>query len=239
MESTEGRGESPSPPRGTNAKGGTDTDQRQRLTRAMIAVVADKGYAAATVADVIERARVSRATFYELFSGKEDCFLASYQEMVGTVTAQVASAFDAADEASWPERVTVGLATLLRVLADNPDAARVAIVEVIGGGPRAHELAIQSASAFLPFLETGVRLVEGELPPHVPRAVIGGGAMLIVEEIKAGRTAELPELLPELVYVVLVPFLGHRAAHKALIEARGMPGASARQPGIAAPESMD
>src|SRR3954463_3168983 len=52
--------------------------QRERLLVAMADAVAEKGYAHAAVADVIERAGVSRRTFYEHYANKEECFLAAY-----------------------------------------------------------------------------------------------------------------------------------------------------------------
>ena len=56
--------------------------QRERLLEATLRVVAAKGYAAATVADLTREAGVSRTTFYELFEDKEACFLAAYDEAV-------------------------------------------------------------------------------------------------------------------------------------------------------------
>src|SRR5438874_4109885 len=52
--------------------------QRTRLLLAVVEVVAERGYAGATVGDVLRRARISRQTFYENFSNKEDCFLAAF-----------------------------------------------------------------------------------------------------------------------------------------------------------------
>ena len=52
--------------------------QRERLQRAMAEVMAEKGYALTSVADVLRRARVSRETFYELYSSKEDCFMSVF-----------------------------------------------------------------------------------------------------------------------------------------------------------------
>ena len=57
----------------------TDRPQRARLLEAMVRAVAEKGYEAATVADAVRLAKVSRGTFYELFSSKEACLLAAYQ----------------------------------------------------------------------------------------------------------------------------------------------------------------
>ena len=53
--------------------------QRRRMLAAMVAAVAEKGYVAVAVADVVSRARVSRATFYEQFTDKSDCFLAAFR----------------------------------------------------------------------------------------------------------------------------------------------------------------
>src|SRR5262245_28796634 len=52
--------------------------QRERMLRAMVGAVAEKGYTNVAVADVVQRARVSRATFYEQFVDKTDCFLATF-----------------------------------------------------------------------------------------------------------------------------------------------------------------
>jgi AcrR family transcriptional regulator len=71
------------------------SSQRDRLFEAMIAAVAEKGYGATTVADVIAGAGVSRATFYELFGDKEDCFIAAHDELIGRLMRYVTSAFEA------------------------------------------------------------------------------------------------------------------------------------------------
>lgn len=186
--------------------------QRSRLTAAMIAAVADRGYAATTVADVTGRAGVSRATFYELFEDKEDCFLTAYDELIGAVVAGFEGAYREAD--GWPDKVRNGLEALLALLAANPDSARVAIVEVIGAGPLAGERLRDAAELFLPFVEEGRREADGAdvLTRDLSRAVVGGIASTIVDEIQAGRTAALPTLLPELLYTALVPFLGHERA---------------------------
>ena len=57
--------------------------QRERLVRAVVAAVAQSGYPAVTVADIVRRARVSRAAFYTHFTDKEDCFLSASREAGG------------------------------------------------------------------------------------------------------------------------------------------------------------
>ena len=55
-----------------------DDIQRARIVSAMVEVAADVGYLGAAVAPVVARAGISRRTFYELFEGREDCFLAAF-----------------------------------------------------------------------------------------------------------------------------------------------------------------
>jgi AcrR family transcriptional regulator len=195
--------------------------QRQRLLEAMIAVVADKGYGATTVADVIAGAGISRATFYELFTDKEDCFIAAHDELIDRLMEYVTAAFEA--EEVWPGQARATIAALLHFLAANPDAARVAMVEVLAAGPRAQERYRVAIRGFVPFLEQGRRYSErgGELPDSVPRIVVGGIATTLFEEVVAGHAAELPRLLPELLYTALVPYVGHRRALEEMWKTQG------------------
>src|SRR5512146_1062182 len=103
----------------------------------MIEVVSEKGYPETRVVDVIGLAGVSRKTFYELFSSKEDCFLATYDVLLGNLLGDTAQGFESKPGAPWTERVAAGLAALLEHLAEHPDEARFAIVEVLAAGPTA------------------------------------------------------------------------------------------------------
>ena len=91
-------------------------------------IVADKGYAATTVADLTKEAGISRTTFYELFADKEACFLAAYDSAVDVLVRQISVAYEA--EERWPDRARAGLATLLAALAADPALARLALVDV-------------------------------------------------------------------------------------------------------------
>jgi AcrR family transcriptional regulator len=186
--------------------------QRERLFEAMVAAVAEKGYGAVTVADVISGAGVSRATFYELFGDKEDCFIAAHDELIGRLMEYVTSAFESEEE--WPDQTRATIAALLRFLAANPDAARVAMVEVLAAGAQAQERYRLAIRGFVPFLEQGRRYSGrgSELPGSVPRIVVGGIATTLFEEVVAGHAASLTRLLPELTYTALVPYVGHRRA---------------------------
>ena len=63
--------------------------QRARLVEGMIQAVADKGYVASTVADVVRAARVSRGTFYAQFASKEECFLEAYKYGIDVMVSRI------------------------------------------------------------------------------------------------------------------------------------------------------
>src|SRR5262249_32203558 len=115
--------------------------QRERMLVAMAEACATKGYANVAVADVIERARVSRRSFYEQFANKEDCFLAASDGGVAGLRDEIAPAEGAARDHGPPTRLLAaaraGSETYLQLLADNPAFARTFLIEVLGAGPDA------------------------------------------------------------------------------------------------------
>jgi AcrR family transcriptional regulator len=111
--------------------------QRSRIFRAMAEVMAEKGYVATSVSDVLRAAKVSRETFYEQFESKEDCFMSAHQAAVDVV---MASAFAAPPVSGTPlERFEHGLRTLLDAIADHPELSRLFMIEVFAAGPQALE----------------------------------------------------------------------------------------------------
>lgn len=117
-----------------------EQSQRQRLLIGAAEAVADKGYTATSVADIIDRAGVSRATFYRLFDDKLDCFLAASRLGSGIVMAVLAEEMDQITEEpglSALDKVDRLLAVYLQTLAENPGFARVYMVEVFAAGSEA------------------------------------------------------------------------------------------------------
>jgi AcrR family transcriptional regulator len=188
--------------------------ERERLLEAMVRVAAAKGYEATTVADVVEFAALSEDVFYDTFEDKTECFLEAYDAVIDVLVAHVTSAFVAAVDERWPERIGIGLRALVELLATEADIARMAMVEVTAAGDEARERYRAALARFTPFLEEG-RTYSGqgeELPPDTARFAIGGATSMIFDEIRAGRGPELPRLLPDLVFAVLMPYLGPEAA---------------------------
>jgi AcrR family transcriptional regulator len=105
----------------------TDRPQRARLLEAMVRAVAEKGYEAATVADAVRLAKVSRGTFYELFASKEACLLAAYQAGYEVLEQRIDAAIRGA--ADWREELRLGIRAYLQALSEDPLFARVYLIE--------------------------------------------------------------------------------------------------------------
>ncbi|HMD93250.1 MAG TPA: helix-turn-helix domain-containing protein [Trebonia sp.] len=132
----------PGLPRGRNSLPAPDVSasQIERLRRATIAAVAEAGYATVTIADIVRRARVSRAAFYAHFADKEACFLAATREGGRVMAGQVVAATRALSEGTPDEeRLRAACRAFLGFLADEPKFARVFYVEMPAAGPRAVE----------------------------------------------------------------------------------------------------
>jgi AcrR family transcriptional regulator len=185
--------------------------RRQLLLEAMIRVVGAKGYRETSVADVIEEAGTSRTTFYKHFEDKHECFLAAYDMLVERVFAQVLANCDG--EQPWLERMRTGLATIVGLFALDPELARTAVVEVAAAGADARRRHWNAVARFTEFLEAGRDEADGrELPENIALLAAGAVSGLIFDELLAGRAEQLPDLLPELLFALLVPYIGPSAA---------------------------
>jgi AcrR family transcriptional regulator len=185
--------------------------RRESILSAMIRVVGRQGYKATSVADVIEEAGVSRATFYKHFDDKHECFLAAYDMLVEQVFATVTSRCDG--EEAWLQRVRKGLETIVELFALEPELARTAVVEVAAAGADARQRHWNAVVRFTEYLEEGRELARGrELPENISLLSAGAVSGLIFDELLAGRAAQLPAMLPDLLFAMLVPYIGPRAA---------------------------
>jgi AcrR family transcriptional regulator len=186
--------------------------QRDRLLEATMAIVAEKGYAATTVADLTKRAGISRTTFYELFEDKEACFLAAYDNAVDVLVRRISVAYEAQER--WPDRARAGLATLLEALAADPAQARLALVDVTAAGPAAQRRFRAAVQRLTPFFDEGRDFAPGgrNLPANTSRMAAGAVVGLISDELVAGRADKLPSLLSDVLFATLVAYLGPDAA---------------------------
>ena len=186
------------------------TWQRERMLSAMVAAVADKGYTNVAVADVVQRARVSRATFYEQFDDKTDCFVAAFHWCVDRFVDMLRRR----NPRDLPPRVRLRsvLETYLGEMAAFPEGARVCLVEMYAVGPTAvlHRKQIQlDFMAILEELHQDLA-ASGELVRELTtfdfEALVGAISSLATNKIAMGDAAELPQLLGPMELFLLTHF---------------------------------
>ncbi|HEY4280149.1 MAG TPA: TetR/AcrR family transcriptional regulator [Conexibacter sp.] len=179
--------------------------QRERLLDGMAQTVAERGYAATSVADVLSAAGISRRTFYERFADKEDCFLAAYDTIVALAQERVASACHGAP--SWEQGVESGLNALLALLAQEPAFARLGVVEVLAAGPRGLARRDATLQRFIALLgERHKARPEPVVSPPalVAQAIVGGIYELLYSHLVRGEADRLPQLTGELLHFALM-----------------------------------
>jgi AcrR family transcriptional regulator len=184
---------------------------------ALIETVARRGYDRTTIERVVSIAEIPAPVFDEHFENKQDCFLQALDELVDRLERQLLESLD--QTASWPERIERGLRTLLAALAEQPDGARVAMVECLSAGDASLAWLHSTLGRLVPILEEGraYGAEEGstageQLPPQTSAAVVGGIVSIVHRRVLEGHTAELPALLPDLLYFALLPYLGQERA---------------------------
>jgi AcrR family transcriptional regulator len=183
-------------------------NQRERILAAVADVTSAASYAEMTVEDIIVCAGVSRRTFYEHFKNKEAAFLAAYDEVVAQLFAGVMAAVDA--ETDFPSRVRAGLGAFLDFVAGEPTFARMCIVEVLTAGPEAISRRNTAMSTFAQLIDENARNLLGDrdLPALTAETIVGGIYEVLYTRVLRGEIREIPELLPDLTYSALLPYMG-------------------------------
>lgn len=186
--------------------------QRERLLAAIAQEVAARGYRATTITDVVKLASVSTRDFYELFKGKEDCFLAAFEVVRDHLEDLIATA--AAAEDDWSHQVISALRAGLEFFAAEPDLARLCLVESVSATPTIAIRFREAVLACVPALARGRAELDDpdSLLPETEDAILGGIVSLATRSIVAGDTEGLPKLLPDLVDFALSPYLGAERA---------------------------
>jgi len=232
--------------------------QRDRLYDGLVHMVAERGYANASVSDICRASGVTRPAFYEHFESKQGAFLAAYRHGTDVLFAMLRHAFfdvaelakardgvagerldgvvgsadteadgpaegpvpcpsseSGADVETWARATCAVLSVLLDVLGSVPAFATAAIVEIDAVGPEGRQARHERLRDFEAFFALAPATPPGVDRTELVNAVVAGAYGTLYRRIAEGRTAELPDLLPGLVYFVVAPFAGPEIAAKA------------------------
>jgi AcrR family transcriptional regulator len=197
--------------------------QRERLIVAMLRAASELGYRETNVQDVIERAGVSRPTFYEHFANKEACFLAAFDATATRLSDRVAAATRKGGD-NLRDRLRFGLETILHFAATERDAARTLIVEARAASAEAVMRRDDLLDHFADCIDAQVRELLPGVPSYSPvtaAGIVGGIEALLYSRLNKGELEDFDSLLPSMMYFLVLPFEGHAAASEELAVAAG------------------
>ena len=169
--------------------------QRERLFAAIVASCEERGYDATSVEDLLRISGVSRATFYELFDDKLDCFRAAEDEMVAAAIAAVAD--ELGGEGDAVRRPRAALEGFIRLIVAQPAAARMCLVESYAAGETGISPVRRAIDWIILLGRDAAEEIPGRaaMPPELLRGIIGGLYQVIYGRLLERREEELPDLV--------------------------------------------
>jgi len=179
--------------------------QRGRLLDALAEVISEEGYLDTTVHKILKRAGISRRTYYELFKDKEDCFLAAYDEAAEHVVKLVRQA--CAEGGSPERRIENGLRAMLEFGEDEPQVARMCIVEVMAAGANARERRTQTMEQLTQLVAAVLaeRYADKDEALLRARVLTGGVHEMVYDALARGQVEGISELAGEVVASYVSP----------------------------------
>jgi AcrR family transcriptional regulator len=186
-------------------------NQRERLVAGIIAAVAENGYPETTIAAIVGAAGLSRKTFYEHFTNKEECFAAAYEASFDYLCRAIG---EVEIDGDWGRLVRARLERLLGLLSSEPDLAVFFLVAPTSAGDEIVESHHETMRELVGALTKGAPTKKRKAAPAGTReqALAGGISRLIVLKLSAGEADALSTLLPALTELVLRPYLGSEEA---------------------------
>jgi AcrR family transcriptional regulator len=187
----------------------------------MLVVSGERGYEQVTVTHVIEQAKSSRATFYKNFDDVEDCFAQAHEEDAERLCRRLIGA--AKRQSTWRTALRAALTELLEFCADQPNIAKALLVEAHAAGPRAQAQRRELLERLSRALDSGRPddSLRQTPPPITASFIVGAIDTLVCAKLMDGDAEHAPEMLPGLLYFVVLPYCGEAAAWEEMAAAPG------------------
>lgn len=176
----------------------------------MLKAVGAHGYERTTVQDAIVASGLYRQAFYDHFEGKEDCYLQALD--AGSAWLELAMRDAANGETTWRRQLRGALTGLLRYLDEQPEIGRALLVEVHAAGPRAVDKRTEAMERAVAMVDRAREESEEPAPAISAEAVVAGILAVLHTRLASDRTGELEQLLPELMYLAVLPYFGAQVA---------------------------
>lgn len=187
------------------------TGKRERILEGMLAAVGNRGYEATSVQDAIAEASLYRQAFYDSFADKEDCYLQAVEAGCAWVELAMREAAEREEE-TWRGQLRGALIGLLGFLDANPTVGKALLVEVHAAGPQAVAKRTEVMERAMAMVDMAREEGDGIAPAISAEAVVAGILAVLHTRLSASQTSGFAELLPELMYLAVLPFFGPDAA---------------------------
>lgn len=186
------------------------TGERERILKGMLQAVGTKGYERATVEDAIAQAGLPRRAFYASFDNKEDCYLQAIE--AGCAWVELTMREEAGGRETWRGQLRGALTGLLHFLDAQPEVGRALLVEVHVAGPRAVRRRTEAMERAAAMVDQARDESLGVAPAISAEAVVAGILAVLHTRLAAQQTDGFKRLLPELMYLAVLPYFGSEAA---------------------------
>ncbi len=187
-------------------------NQRWRILFATAEIATQKGYTAATIADIARAAHLDKRVFYNHFRDKQQAFLAVHELAFQQAMAVAASAYFSADQ--WPERVWRGIHAATQFQGTHASIAHMGFVESHAVGPAAIQRVEDSHTAFTIFLQEGNQHTPAPTAAITPQAIAAAVFEIGYQQTRHGNPHHLTRLAYHATYLALTPYLGPQAANR-------------------------
>ncbi len=198
-----------------SAPSSTETE-RDRVIEGFIETVADLGYNATSLEAILARTGIDEETFHRHFADKEECFLAAWDYVTRRARPRALAAYESRD--TWVEQMRAVGEEIYDYATKHPAHARIIYVEGPAAGERARQRVASTLEVFTELIDRG--RCELDDPDSLTRATAEGLAGAVYEQagvlLMRGADEEIPQLVPQLMFAVVLPYLGIEQAMKEL-----------------------
>jgi AcrR family transcriptional regulator len=185
---------------------GTLSGNRERILEGMLQAVGTRGYERTSVEDAVEAAGLYRRAFYDSFEDKEACYLEAIE--AGLTAIELAMREGAVEQETWRAQLRGALTGLLRFLDEKPTVGRALLVEVHAAGPRAVEKRTEAMERAAVMVDLAREESGARAPEISAEAVVAGTLAVLHTRLSSERPTDFTRLLPELMYLAVLPFFG-------------------------------
>lgn len=194
---------------------------------ALPALCRERGFRKLSEVELCRRAGISAEDFHGAYQDREDAFAAVYEEFAQEFIARMLATFDA--ELEWREQIRAVAHAFLAYLQEDPDRAYLTVVDSFNGGERAQVVRDSVMSALFGLIDAGRQELDDpdSLTPVTAESVGGAIFLRMRKAVEREGTEGLSALLPELMHMTVLPYLGPEAAAE---ELAAPPPASAEGP---------